>query len=100
MSRTQAVYCFLCLVSQLPRSSKHDDAVVNLPRHRLDESVEQIPYFVSVPSMSFQLLKADTSSRARRGRLTTRHGSVETPVFMPVGTQGSVKTMSPEELKN
>jgi queuine tRNA-ribosyltransferase len=50
--------------------------------------------------MSFQLLKADTSSRARRGRLTTRHGSVETPVFMPVGTQGSVKAMSPEELKN
>ena len=50
--------------------------------------------------MSFQLLKADTSSRARRGRLTTRHGSVETPVFMPVGTQGSVKAMSPDELKN
>src|ERR1700745_3118299 len=53
-----------------------------------------------MPPMAFQLLKADTSSRVRRGRLTTRHGSIETPVFMPVGTQGSVKAMSPEELKN
>jgi len=50
--------------------------------------------------MSFQLLKTDLKSRARLGRLTTRHGCVETPVFMPVGTQGSVKAMSPEELKS
>jgi queuine tRNA-ribosyltransferase len=50
--------------------------------------------------MSFQLLKTDPNSRARLGRLTTGHGCVETPVFMPVGTQGSVKAMSPEELKN
>jgi queuine tRNA-ribosyltransferase len=49
--------------------------------------------------MSFQLLKIDRTSRARRGRLITRHGSIETPVFMPVGTQGSVKAMSPEELE-
>src|ERR1700745_2567769 len=53
-----------------------------------------------MPPMAFQLLKAYTTSRARRGRLTTRHGSIETPVFMAVGTQGSVKAMSPEELKN
>ncbi|MDE2002067.1 MAG: tRNA guanosine(34) transglycosylase Tgt [Betaproteobacteria bacterium] len=39
-----------------------------------------------------------TSGRARRGRLTLAHGSVETPVFMPVGTYGSVKAMSPAEL--
>ena len=50
--------------------------------------------------MSFQVLKTDPKSRARLGRLTTLHGCVETPVFMPVGTQGSVKAMSPEELKN
>jgi queuine tRNA-ribosyltransferase len=48
--------------------------------------------------MSFSLLKTDSSSRARRGRLTTRHGIVETPAFMPVGTQGTVKAMTPEEL--
>jgi queuine tRNA-ribosyltransferase len=39
-----------------------------------------------------------TSGRARRGRLTLAHGVVETPVFMPVGTYGSVKGMSPAEL--
>jgi queuine tRNA-ribosyltransferase len=49
--------------------------------------------------MSFQLLKTDPNSRARRGRLITRHGPIETPVFMPVGTQASVKSMSPEELR-
>ncbi|NLF27514.1 MAG: tRNA guanosine(34) transglycosylase Tgt, partial [Clostridiales bacterium] len=37
---------------------------------------------------------------ARRGRLHTPHGAIETPVFMPVGTQASVKTMSPDELKD
>ena len=39
-----------------------------------------------------------TSGRARRGRLDLRRGPVETPVFMPVGTYGSVKAMTPEEL--
>jgi queuine tRNA-ribosyltransferase len=46
----------------------------------------------------FQVLTTDSASRARRGRLTTEHGVIETPVFMPVGTQGSVKAMSPREL--
>jgi queuine tRNA-ribosyltransferase len=48
--------------------------------------------------MSFELLKVDPSSRARRGRLRTRHGTIDTPIFMPVGTQGTVKAMTPEEL--
>jgi queuine tRNA-ribosyltransferase len=48
--------------------------------------------------MSFELLKTDLVSRARRGRLVTRHGIVETPIFMPVGTQGTVKAMAPDEL--
>ena len=47
----------------------------------------------------FQLLKTDEQTKARLGRLTTAHGVVETPVFMPVGTQGSVKTMDPRELR-
>jgi queuine tRNA-ribosyltransferase len=46
----------------------------------------------------FELLKSDLSSRARLGRLTSQHGVVETPVFMPVGTQGSVKALDPREL--
>jgi queuine tRNA-ribosyltransferase len=47
----------------------------------------------------FELTGKDVSSRARRGRLTTAHGVIETPAFMPVGTQGSVKAVSPEELR-
>lgn len=47
----------------------------------------------------FELLATDPETRARRGRLTTAHGVIETPVFMPVGTQGSVKTLHPDELR-
>lgn len=47
----------------------------------------------------FELLHADPSSKARRGRLTTPHGVVDTPVFMSVGTQGSVKALDPRELR-
>ena len=47
----------------------------------------------------FELLGADASCKARRGRLHTAHGTVETPVFMPVGTQASVKALSQEDLK-
>ena len=46
--------------------------------------------------MNFQLLGTDGS--ARRGRLTLNHGVIDTPVFMPVGTYGTVKGMSPAEL--
>jgi queuine tRNA-ribosyltransferase len=47
----------------------------------------------------FELLAEDFRSKARRGRLTTAHGVVETPAFIPVGTQGSVKAVSPRELR-
>jgi len=47
----------------------------------------------------FELLAQDRESRARHGRLTTAHGAIETPAFMPVGTQGSVKAVSPRELR-
>jgi queuine tRNA-ribosyltransferase len=46
----------------------------------------------------FELLKTDPGTRARRGRLHTPHGPVETPVFMPVGTVGSVKALGPDDL--
>lgn len=51
--------------------------------------------------LEFTLLKKDTSglSNARRGRLKLNHGTIETPIFMPVGTYGSVKAMDPVELK-
>jgi queuine tRNA-ribosyltransferase len=47
----------------------------------------------------FKLLAQDRQSKARRGQLTTAHGIVDTPAFMPVGTQGSVKAMSRRELR-
>lgn len=47
----------------------------------------------------FTLLKTDPSSRARLGRLRTGHGSIDTPVFMSVGTQASVKALDPRELQ-
>lgn len=51
------------------------------------------------PAGTFEVLARDPQSKARRGRLWTAHGAVETPVFMPVGTQGTVKAMSPAELE-
>jgi queuine tRNA-ribosyltransferase len=47
----------------------------------------------------FVVLARDKESKARRGRLTTTHGEIDTPAFMPVGTQGSVKAVSPRELR-
>jgi queuine tRNA-ribosyltransferase len=47
--------------------------------------------------LNFTLLKTD--GHARRGRLELNHGVIETPIFMPVGTYGSVKAMAPNELK-
>jgi queuine tRNA-ribosyltransferase len=49
---------------------------------------------------SFRVLKTDLNSQARLGELTTRHGVVTTPVFLPVASQGTVKTLTPEEVKN
>jgi queuine tRNA-ribosyltransferase len=48
---------------------------------------------------NFERLAIDRHSNARRGRLTTAHGQIDTPAFMPVGTQGSVKGVSPRELR-
>lgn len=49
--------------------------------------------------MSFKILKQDKHSNARAGILKTAHGDIKTPVFMPVGTLGTVKTTTPDELK-
>lgn len=46
----------------------------------------------------FEILALDGGSNARRGRLQTAHGVVETPCFMPVGTQGAVKGVHPDEV--
>src|SRR5687768_3751712 len=46
----------------------------------------------------FELRKTDERSKARLGRITTTRGTIDTPVFMPVGTQASVKAIDPREL--
>ena len=50
-------------------------------------------------AVTYELIKTDTRTKARRGRVTTPHGVIETPVFMPVGTAATVKAMRPEEIK-
>jgi len=50
-------------------------------------------------SYQFEVLKKDGTSGARLGRMVTPHGEVATPVFMPVGTQGSVKGLTPEQVR-
>ncbi len=49
-------------------------------------------------AVRFELLKKDPKTKARRGILHTPHGDVQTPVFMPVGTQATVKAMKPEDV--
>jgi queuine tRNA-ribosyltransferase len=49
--------------------------------------------------MRFELCATDARNGARRGRITTPHGTVETPVFMPCGTQATVKTLDPRDLR-
>ncbi|MEE3362178.1 MAG: tRNA-guanine transglycosylase, partial [Anaerovoracaceae bacterium] len=49
-------------------------------------------------AVTYELLHKDKNTKARRGRLATPHGTVETPVFMPVGTQATVKAMRPEQV--
>ncbi|RMD48091.1 MAG: tRNA-guanine transglycosylase, partial [Ignavibacteria bacterium] len=48
--------------------------------------------------MKFELLTTDASSKARAGKILTDHGEIETPIFMPVGTQGTVKAVQQREL--
>ncbi|MBW1971468.1 MAG: tRNA-guanine transglycosylase, partial [Deltaproteobacteria bacterium] len=52
------------------------------------------------PFFDFIITHKDSKTQARIGRLLTPHGEIETPVFMPVGTQGTVKAMTPEELSD
>ncbi|EXX85261.1 queuine tRNA-ribosyltransferase [Paenibacillus darwinianus] len=52
-----------------------------------------------IVAITYELIKVCKQSGARLGRVHTPHGVIETPCFMPVGTQATVKTMSPEELK-
>ena len=52
----------------------------------------------SSPPLAYALLKQDTATRARLGRVQTRHGHFDTPAFMPVGTQGTIKGVLPDHV--
>lgn len=52
-----------------------------------------------MPAVTYEHIKTCKQSGARLGIVHTPHGSFETPMFMPVGTKATVKTMSPEELR-
>ena len=51
-------------------------------------------------SLTFELQHSDTASKARAGKITTDHGDILTPIFMPVGTVGSVKAVTQQQLLN
>src|SRR5688572_18261686 len=53
-----------------------------------------------MPALSFELLKTDSQSAARAGTITTDQGQIQTPIFMPVGTIGSVKGVTQQSLKD
>jgi len=53
-----------------------------------------------MPSLKFELEHTDQNSKARTGRITTDHGEISTPIFMPVGTVGSVKAVTQHQLAN
>src|SRR5215471_9558677 len=54
----------------------------------------------AINEIMFEILTQDPKTRARRGRLHTAHGIIETPIFMPVGTQATVKAMTPPQLRD
>ncbi|MBS4097783.1 MAG: tRNA guanosine(34) transglycosylase Tgt, partial [Sulfuricella sp.] len=55
-------------------------------------------HFIEKGNFHFTLVAKDFSSAARRGRITTPHGAIETPIFMPVGTHAAMKAMTPEQV--
>ncbi len=57
------------------------------------------PYFCPMASLDFQLQTTAEGSKARAGKITTDHGEIMTPIFMPVGTVGSVKAVTQQQLK-
>src|SRR3978361_1955615 len=50
-------------------------------------------------ALQFELEKTDSQTKARTGTITTAHGQIQTPIFMPVGTVGSVKAVTQQQLK-
>ncbi|MBQ7189615.1 MAG: tRNA guanosine(34) transglycosylase Tgt [Kiritimatiellae bacterium] len=70
-----------------------------MTRNQTDFSASQLLSFsATISKASFEIVHADAHSAARAGRLWTAHGPIDTPVFMPVGTQATVKAVEPRDL--
>ena len=68
-----------------------------LPRVRVYSAWRRKEKRMASP-VTFDLIKKDAKTHARRGVVHTPHGDIQTPIFMPVGTQATVKGMTPREL--
>ena len=79
---------FLCL--------RHRQQLAIRPR---DEKLALWFQWMSEAAMHFELLHTNKKSKARAGVITTDHGKIETPIFMPVGTAGTVKAVHQRELE-
>jgi queuine tRNA-ribosyltransferase len=73
-------------------------AYTKIKREKVDFCVFHFT-FTPMGTLSFQLLQTDTGSKARTGKIITDHGEISTPVFMPVGTVGSVKAVTQLQLR-
>lgn len=67
-------------------------------KHNLKVRTANSLYLAGMAQLSFELEKTDGQTAARVGKITTDHGLIETPIFMPVGTVGSVKAISQQQL--
>jgi queuine tRNA-ribosyltransferase len=85
---------FLLYLSGQPEGNLHG-ILEELKELEEEEEWEEMVYNIDV---KFEVLVKSKRSRARAGRLITPHGEVDTPAFFPVGTQGTVKTMTPKSL--
>jgi len=65
----------------------------------LDAIISMLIKGSEIMKIKYELLQNDTKTKARYGLLHTNYGKYETPMFMPVGTQATVKTLAPEEIK-
>jgi queuine tRNA-ribosyltransferase len=65
---------------------------------RLANCQLHIANFAPMAALSFELQHTDTGSKARAGKIVTDHGEIQTPIFMPVGTAGSVKAVTQQQL--
>src|SRR6476660_5169071 len=65
----------------------------------MDYCLSTIDYICKMASLDFQLQATAAGSKARTGKITTDHGEILTPIFMPVGTVGSVKAVTQQQLQ-